>query len=70
MTSDGYGFLFVFMAGWASCLLWINRVAVGDAIEAALDWLLCDPVPPRPLGPTRSHVHLVPRGDEDRGGAA
>lgn len=67
---NGSAFLLIFAAGWMAGQVWSHRVAVGDAIEAALDWLLSDPVPPRPLGPARSHVHLVRRGDEDGGGAA
>lgn len=69
MISDGYGFLFVFIAGWATCWLWVNRDALGDWIEDFLDSLLSDPSPARPIGPARSHVHLV-GGDDDGGEAA
>lgn len=59
----------IFAAGWLSCLLWVNRIAVGEAIERWIDSLTTDSAPARPIGPARSHVHLV-GGDDDGGEAA
>lgn len=66
MITDGYGAVVLFVAGWLACLLWTHRVAMGDWIEDLLDSVLRDPEPVRPIGPARSHVHLV-GGDDDGG---